>query len=62
MSDCNRYRRLFLSCSAMATENEENCNNPATVAMEMVTFSAIVDDIIFPDGRASVACLGGGGE
>jgi len=31
-------------------------------ALEMVTFSAIMDDIIFPDGRASRACLGGGGD
>jgi sugar/nucleoside kinase (ribokinase family) len=29
--------------------------------MEMVTFTIIIDDIVFPDGRTSMACLGGGG-
>jgi hypothetical protein len=30
-------------------------------ALEMVTFTIIIDDIVFPDGRTSMACLGGGG-
>lgn len=38
----------------MAMKKEED-------AMEMVTFTVIVDDIVFPDGRTSMACLGGGG-
>lgn len=31
------------------------------VAMEMVTFTIIVDDIVYPDGHSAMACLGGGG-
>lgn len=61
------------SCVSMAMAMAENAhinghNVPAAAptpavppALEMVTFSAIMDDIIFPDGRASRACLGGGG-
>jgi hypothetical protein len=29
--------------------------------MEMVTFTIIVDDIVYPDGHSAMACLGGGG-
>ncbi len=31
------------------------------VTMEMVTFTIIVDDIVYPDGHSAMACLGGGG-
>jgi len=31
-------------------------------ALEMVTFTIIIDDIVFPDGRTAMACLGGGGD
>jgi hypothetical protein len=36
----------------------------AAVAMEMdmVTFTVIVDDIVYPDGHTAMACLGGGGS
>jgi hypothetical protein len=27
----------------------------------MVTFTIIVDDIVYPDGHSAMACLGGGG-
>eukprot|EP00850_Spirogloea_muscicola_P007781 SM000040S14793 [mRNA] locus=s40:383663:386627:- [translate_table: standard] len=30
-------------------------------SLDYVTFTLIVDDIVFPDGRTSMACLGGGG-
>lgn len=29
--------------------------------MDMVTFTVIVDDIVYPDGHSRMACLGGGG-
>lgn len=38
-------------CTAVVTDR----------ALELVTFSPILDDIIFPDGRASIPSLGGGG-
>ncbi|KAG0561964.1 hypothetical protein KC19_9G107000 [Ceratodon purpureus] len=45
-------------------EVKDDDNIPGDVAggsMEMVTFTAIIDDIVFPDGRTKLACLGGGG-
>eukprot|EP00850_Spirogloea_muscicola_P016813 SM000139S00130 [mRNA] locus=s139:332144:335094:+ [translate_table: standard] len=41
----------------VATQQSEA--NPAS--LDYVTFTLIVDDIVFPDGRTSMACLGGGG-
>ncbi|KAG0577584.1 hypothetical protein KC19_5G166500 [Ceratodon purpureus] len=35
--------------------------NSDDAALELVTFTIIIDDIVFPDGRTSMACLGGGG-
>eukprot|EP00252_Welwitschia_mirabilis_P028019 TRINITY_DN9924_c0_g1_i1.p1 TRINITY_DN9924_c0_g1~~TRINITY_DN9924_c0_g1_i1.p1 ORF type:complete len:271 (+),score=63.27 TRINITY_DN9924_c0_g1_i1:69-881(+) len=29
--------------------------------MDMVTFTVIIDDIVYPDGHTRMACLGGGG-
>lgn len=29
--------------------------------MDYVTFTIIVDDIVYPDGHTTMACLGGGG-
>lgn len=37
------------------------CGAAAAAAMELVTFTVIIDDIAFPDGRTSMGCLGGGG-
>ncbi|KAG0595776.1 hypothetical protein M758_UG196300, partial [Ceratodon purpureus] len=44
-------------------EVKDDDNIPGDVAggsMEMVTFTAIIDDIVFPDGRTKLACLGRG--
>jgi hypothetical protein len=34
----------------------------AAMEMDMVTFTVIVDDIVYPDGHTAMACLGGGGS
>eukprot|EP00850_Spirogloea_muscicola_P009711 SM000055S18245 [mRNA] locus=s55:226506:229452:- [translate_table: standard] len=39
--------------------NQQGEAEPAS--LDYVTFTLIVDDIVFPDGRTSMACLGGGG-
>lgn len=34
----------------------------AAMEMDMVTFTVIVDDIVYTDGHTAMACIGGGGS
>ena len=40
---------------------ERDVVQDARLVMDFVTFSLIIDDIVFPDGKTAMGTLGGGG-